>query len=81
MFKGSKVQSFGFRYSKVQEDRSFGSWNLELGIWNLGLGIWIFIKLIYSTSQYLFSPAVGVKAFLSVYIVLTYVLHLMIQKP
>jgi len=59
----------------------FGSWYLELGTWNLGLGtwdlefgpwnlifgIWIFNILIYPSSQYLFSAAVGVKAFSSVY--------------
>jgi hypothetical protein len=45
----------------------FETWDLGLGIWNLEFGTWIFNNLIYPSSQYLFSPAVGVKAFSSVY--------------
>jgi hypothetical protein len=44
-----------------------GIWILEFGTWDLEFGTWIFNKLIYPSSQYLFSPTVGVKAFSSVY--------------
>jgi len=45
-----------------------GTSTLEFGSWNLVFGSQ---KLIYQSSQYLFSHAVGVKAFSSVYIVET----------
>jgi len=44
-----------------------GTSTLEFGSWNLELGS-LSTKHIYPSSQYLFSHAVGVKAFSSVYI-------------